>query len=155
MEPIEILFNKNNPFTPIVVDNGTTGGLIRCELGKSVPKRLESSDMEMFENDVGAANAFLNEQMSKPRAPATGSGGFELGENDESDIYQKYKFDRRSQNAIQLPVYASKDKILRKIAEYPAVVIDGSTGCGKSTQVSIYCNNIIQKGMFTCIAKEA
>lgn len=135
MDPIDILFNQNKPFTPIVISGGTTGGRIRDAPTPVAPQRLDSNDMEMFQNDVATKRDQLNRNMIKARASLV-SGGFEFGENNENDIYKKYKFDRRSQEATQLPVYASKDKILGKIEEYPSVVIEGSTGCGKSTQVS-------------------
>lgn len=38
----------------------------------------------------------------------------------------------------ELPVYAKKSEILEGIKQNSIVIIQGSTGCGKTTQVSNY-----------------
>lgn len=37
----------------------------------------------------------------------------------------------------ELPVFAKRDEILDVVNKNPVVIIQGSTGCGKTTQVSI------------------
>ena len=50
----------------------------------------------------------------------------------ESDIYQKYNFNYRPP---ELPIVASRQKICKTIRTNSVVVLQGSTGCGKTTQV--------------------
>lgn len=48
-------------------------------------------------------------------------------------IYQSYNFAYRPQ--IDLPILSIRNKIVSMIASNSVVVIRGSTGCGKTTQV--------------------
>lgn len=49
----------------------------------------------------------------------------------------KYSFQQTSENA-NLPIYHSREAILQALQENQIIVIDGGTGCGKSTQVSCF-----------------
>lgn len=129
----DVLFNKRRPFVPIRVSGGTTNGRIIPEIPKVPEKHLEESEKLMYEEDVDYVQNQLKKQLSligtqKNHEPACD------GPTDE--VYTKYNFGYRTLAATQLPVHALKSKILSKIAEFPSVVIEGSTGCGKSTQVS-------------------
>ncbi|XP_018007189.1 ATP-dependent RNA helicase TDRD9 [Hyalella azteca] len=53
-------------------------------------------------------------------------------------VFQQYNFAHRDAKTEQLPVFKYKDEILNKIRGYRVVVIEGRTGCGKSTQVAQY-----------------
>lgn len=68
-----------------------------------------------------------------------------LDQNVPDPVYGKYKFDNTMQTDAPLPIIASRNEILHKIATNPVVVIEGDTGCGKSTQVmnieSIHSHN--------------
>ncbi|RXG53979.1 putative ATP-dependent RNA helicase TDRD9 [Armadillidium vulgare] len=50
-------------------------------------------------------------------------------------VYYQYNFSKYDELAEKLPVSNWKKEILEKIENYPVIVIEGSTGCGKSTQV--------------------
>lgn len=54
-------------------------------------------------------------------------------------IYDKFSFVNYIQNR-DLPIFDSKKQISDALAEHQIIVIDGSTGCGKSTQVIISIN---------------
>lgn len=56
-----------------------------------------------------------------------------LHAEDDKELYEKYDF--RKTNSLDLPIYASKEEILSKLKEFSTIIIVGSTGCGKSTQV--------------------
>lgn len=134
MDYIDILFNKNKPFMPIKISGGTTNGYIAAG-GNQQPtfgQNLETSEREMLEDDIQTIHRKLNKNIKTSMKTCNN-----VDCHVSDDIFKKYKFDRRTQNAIQLPIYGSKDKILSKIRQYPSVVIEGSTGCGKSTQVSL------------------
>lgn len=50
----------------------------------------------------------------------------------------------------QLPVFAKKNDILDIIRKNSIVIIQGSTGCGKTTQVSydLYCFNVFYSYLY-------
>lgn len=50
-----------------------------------------------------------------------------------TNIYQTYNFSYRPKS--DLPIVAAKDKIVSMINSNSVVIIRGSTGCGKTTQV--------------------
>lgn len=133
MDLVDIVFNKKKPFTPIRIAAGSTNGRISSQSEKLLEQRLEASEKDTLEEDVKIMRQDLNQNIKR-----TTTEHLDFGENQNDEmIYQKYKFDNKTQSATQLPVYASKNKILSKIAEYKSIVIEGSTGCGKSTQVRI------------------
>lgn len=132
MDLAEILFNKNKPFTPVIISGGSTNGRVRVENRIAVKQHLIPSEMEALEDDVSQMRRKLEVDLKTMRVDeAVASESPEINE-----VYQKYEFNQRSQHSNQLPIWASKARILSKIAEYPSIVVEGSTGCGKSTQVS-------------------
>lgn len=133
MDYMDILFNKERPFAPIKISGGTTQGRIVVEKQLTFRQNLEASEREMFEDDIHDIRQQLNHDIKTSMKTSNDLDSHAL---DDDIIYKKYKFDRRSQDAMQLPIYGSKDKILSKIRQYPSVIIEGNTGCGKSTQVS-------------------
>lgn len=48
------------------------------------------------------------------------------------DVYNRYKFNR---TLPDLPIIEMKDHILNVIEKNEIVVLEGATGCGKTTQV--------------------
>lgn len=60
-----------------------------------------------------------------------------IDDNNNADalLYDKYTFDRQYSASNLLPIYWVQQEILAKVAAHSMVVIEGSTGCGKSTQV--------------------
>lgn len=59
--------------------------------------------------------------------------------NREDGVYDRYPFDlERDKN---LPIHDKREEIINSIRSNPVLVIEGETGCGKTTQVSkLYCN---------------
>ncbi|XP_055302653.1 probable ATP-dependent RNA helicase spindle-E [Sitodiplosis mosellana] len=130
MDFMDILFNKNRPFEPAKISGGTTNGRVAAERGRTVAKILETSDREMIEDDLAMIRQKLHDNIK------TSMKTFDCHDDGhDDDIYKKYNFNRRSQLSTQLPIYGCKEKIMSKIRQYPSVVIEGSTGCGKSTQI--------------------
>lgn len=132
MDFVQILFNKQKPFTPVRISGGSTDGRVRVDNRSEPKEHLIASEMDKLEDDVTQMRHKLEEDLKAMRideARASDSA-------DIDEIYTKYKFNQRSHHSSQLPIWASKAKILSKIAEFPSIVIEGSTGCGKSTQVS-------------------
>lgn len=143
MELVDIVFNKNKPFTPIRISGGSTNGRIMSQSEKLFEARLEASEKEALEEEVKLMRRNLNQNIKQSCAA---NQNLADGEHQNDEIYKKYNFGHTTQKATQLPVHASKGKILSRIAEYQSVVIEGSTGCGKSTQVSIW---VIIQTMFS------
>lgn len=133
MDYLDIMFNKNRPFKPIKISGGTTNGRIKITEQREPVTRLPQSDLSILEDDVANMRQKLINNIKDTMANEDNLG-VPLDEGDT--IYKKYKFDQRSVSAKNLPIYASEKKIVSKISKYPVVVIEGSTGCGKSTQVS-------------------
>ncbi|KAI9579934.1 hypothetical protein GQX74_000722 [Glossina fuscipes] len=72
---------------------------------------------------------------------------FKTDEEDQSDhhhqirraddgLYDRYHFDLRRDET--LPIHDSKEHIIASIRENPVIVLEGDTGCGKTTQVPQY-----------------
>lgn len=59
-----------------------------------------------------------------------------IASNEIDPVYKKYRFEYNPE--LELPILHSKEMILRIINENPIVVLQGATGCGKSTQVDRY-----------------
>lgn len=148
MDPFDILFSKNKPFQPIKISGGSTNGRISNLSAPRVPNRLLASDKETWESEIESTRGQLEQQMKLAKSAEGTFVASEVDEHDENDIYKKYSFDRRSKEATQLPVYGMKEKILKVIEESASVVIEGSTGCGKSTQVSRihFDENLLSEG---------
>lgn len=51
------------------------------------------------------------------------------------DVYTKYQFHRKLPD---LPIVQMKDHILQMIDKHSVLILEGATGCGKTTQV---CTN--------------
>ncbi|XP_064484579.1 ATP-dependent RNA helicase TDRD9-like [Ornithodoros turicata] len=61
----------------------------------------------------------------------------DLQSEDTERIYATY-FGTTHQHNGELPIAACKDQIVKMVDTYPVVVIQGTTGCGKTTQVPQY-----------------
>lgn len=130
MDFVDIMFNKKKPFTPIRVMGGTTNGRITSQSEKLLEARLEASEKEALDEDVELMRRKMDYNFK-----VSANESLANGEYQNDDIYKKYNFNVTTQNATQLPVHASKSQILLNIDEFQTVVVEGSTGCGKSTQV--------------------
>lgn len=128
----DVLFNSKKPFVPKRVSGGTTNGRIVPQNVQTVEDHLEASETATFEEDVDIIRRQLNQKLAMTITKPNSAKSDRVSD----EVYKKFNFNYRTQDAIQLPVHVYREKILSKIAEYPSLVIQGSTGCGKSTQVS-------------------
>lgn len=55
----------------------------------------------------------------------------------DDGLYDRYHFDLRRDET--LPIHDSKEQIIASIRENPVIVLEGDTGCGKTTQVDSFC----------------
>lgn len=52
----------------------------------------------------------------------------------DDNVYTRYNFNLNRDES--LPIHDNRDQILGALRKYPVVVLEGDTGCGKTTQVS-------------------
>ena len=57
-----------------------------------------------------------------------------IGRGVVDEVYTRYKFDRILPD---LPICEMKDYILDAIDDNPVIILEGATGCGKTTQVCV------------------
>jgi len=50
---------------------------------------------------------------------------------------QSFTYQKRLKDRSKLPIFNKKHDVLNIIRENPVVIIQGGTGCGKTTQVSV------------------
>ncbi|ODN04338.1 putative ATP-dependent RNA helicase TDRD9 [Orchesella cincta] len=55
-----------------------------------------------------------------------------------SNVYKKYPFDKRRVDPTRLAVYEKKSLILSQLEVARVIIVEGFTGCGKTTQVPQY-----------------
>lgn len=135
----DVLFNPHRPFVPTRISGGTTNGRIISERPPDPENHLDQREKLMFEEDVDKIRQELKQKLI---AIDTEQIDEPTTDRPMDEVYKKYNFSHRTQTATQLPVHAFKSEILTKISEFPAVVIEGSTGCGKTTQVN-YLNGFV------------
>lgn len=131
---VEILFNPNRPFVPKRIAGGTTNGRIISQAPTVSEQHLDNSEKLMYEEDIDVIRRQLKQKLTLLDAQQIDEPASDRAVD---EVYKKYNFAHRTQAATQLPVHAFKSEILSKISKFPAVVIEGSTGCGKSTQVNL------------------
>lgn len=68
----------------------------------------------------------------------TSAGVNELTKDETVQLYAKFRFDRGKPPDSKLTIHACKDNIVRIIEANQVVIINGPTGCGKTTQVPQY-----------------
>ncbi|KAI6646684.1 ATP-dependent RNA helicase TDRD9 isoform X3 [Oopsacas minuta] len=68
-------------------------------------------------------------------------------EVDMTRVFERYSFDK--QPPMHLPIYKHKDQILETIEKHAVSIVQGSTGSGKTTQVSFI--NLIQTLYYSII----
>lgn len=127
---MDILFNDD--FLPRIISGGTTNGRIVVTKQPQKLQCLDRRERETFEDDIHCVRKKVENSIKN-------TSNHDAASNDivhDDEVYTKYKFEKRSKSAAKLPVWSSKSEILQKITENPSVVIEGCTGCGKSTQVS-------------------
>lgn len=76
----------------------------------------------------------LNEKSSKVVSKNAETSDTDTKIKEQHVLYDRYAFNPTPFNP-NLPIYEFRDEILKQIRDSPVVVIQGDTGCGKSTQV--------------------
>lgn len=116
---------------PMPVFPGTTRGRI---VDKPPPepteKVLDSQTAFKLEDEVEEMRGQILDRLKLAQAQPIDDSN-----NADGLLYDKYSFDRKYSASKLLPIYSVQQEILAKVAAHPTVVIEGSTGCGKSTQV--------------------
>lgn len=65
----------------------------------------------------------------------TGDSVYNKSDMCVDDVYNRYDFNR---NLPDLPIVGMRDRILNLIEKNPIIVLEGATGCGKTTQVCVW-----------------
>lgn len=123
-----MLDGRNLPYRSL---EGTTNGRVVSTLNTNQHRKpvLNGRATSMLEDEIEEARNQLFDRLKISKNTINASG------NIEASVYEKYNFERLLTSSHDLPVYKKKDEILATIEKHPTVVIEGSTGCGKSTQV--------------------
>lgn len=130
MGDIADFFNSNKRFERYEIHAGSVAGRIVSE--KRAPKKLTSRD----NNETTYAQKHITEnrsQMLKSYGDRCNDAKIECIDD---DIYDRYNFNLRTVSNCDLPVLAHEREILDAIEANTAIVLNGATGSGKTTQVS-------------------
>ncbi|XP_066262393.1 probable ATP-dependent RNA helicase spindle-E [Euwallacea similis] len=135
---------------------------------------VSSSDEDDYpDNNQLYEEEFVKEEMEKyayqPTSQSSGGFGDDVsaigdlyhvnsivpdGKSEPAEVYQKYNFKLKSGVKSELPIDSFKSQILSRIELNQVIVIEGPTGCGKTTQVpqmvmddlrekNEYCNIVV------------
>uniref|UniRef100_A0A1A9UDK7 Probable ATP-dependent RNA helicase spindle-E n=1 Tax=Glossina austeni TaxID=7395 RepID=A0A1A9UDK7_GLOAU len=147
MDEIEDFFNISKDFVPRIIsverprDDVASTSKTALQLFKrhapeedcKTSKKLRGHDgcketsekLHRSNEDPEAAN-FSIDDLTEETEPIKADGG----------IYARYVFDLNRDSS--LPIYDAKEKIIDAIRKNPVVILEGDTGCGKTTQVPQY-----------------
>lgn len=173
MDDIDEFFDFSKPFNRVVISGGYCNATVVEDktLFNKMPERekmgKEYAGKFIKEEESQLINAFLDEAAG-PSTSRTSNledvdDEMSLADEDEEHakalkakemmlpLFQKYNFTLKPN---KLPIRHTKDDILSRIRENPVVVLEGPTGCGKTTQVpqfileeayqrKEYCNIIV------------
>ncbi|KNC34771.1 hypothetical protein FF38_01968 [Lucilia cuprina] len=144
MDEIEDFFNISKDFKrvsapvpkPIVEDAPSTSAKVKREHGISESaskyRKLDKSDdseysyfkKEVLPEDLGIQSDEDDDVVDYPK-------------NHINDpIYSRYEFNLERDTS--LPIHDAKDEIINSIRKNPVIILQGDTGCGKTTQVPQY-----------------
>lgn len=131
MDEVNQVFGFLKPIKREVFGGSTLGcvNTIKPKQNESKP-RLTRHDKRELEEDVEKKRQEIDAAFKKQQ------NCNEYDENEEQDyddVYDRYKFDQYD-NSGKLPIYSSRRKILKVLEESPVMILQGSTGCGKTTQ---------------------
>ncbi|KAI8119816.1 putative ATP-dependent RNA helicase spindle-E [Lucilia cuprina] len=142
MDEIEDFFNISKDFKrvsapvpkPIVEDAPSTSAKVKREHGISESaskyRKLDKSDdseysyfkKEVLPEDLGIQSDEDDDVVDYPK-------------NHINDpIYSRYEFNLERDTS--LPIHDAKDEIINSIRKNPVIILQGDTGCGKTTQVN-------------------
>ncbi|XP_011209559.2 probable ATP-dependent RNA helicase spindle-E [Bactrocera dorsalis] len=158
MDEVKTFFDFTKEFRRVPVPRGCVSGNIAANAGKADSGRpikreyfgdqysKQIADQErkrILEEDDP-----MNETRSSRHGATSSTCMDELEDlSDEDDVkpktnriddnvYTRYNFNLNRDES--LPIHDNKDQILAAIRKYPVVVLEGDTGCGKTTQVPQY-----------------
>lgn len=131
MDEVNQVFGFLKPIKREVFGGSTLGCVNQSKPKQNESKpRLTRHDKREMEEDVEKMRQRIDEAF---KAKQVYKDDHDENEKDYDDIYDRYKFDQY-ENSGKLPIYSSKQKILKVLAESPVLILQGSTGCGKTTQ---------------------
>ncbi|XP_055384477.1 probable ATP-dependent RNA helicase spindle-E [Condylostylus longicornis] len=153
MDDINDFFDFSKPFKRTVVSGGCVNGrcmpdeTFRSEvipkrevIGKEYSKKLAvAEEINVLEDDYAVSAG-----PSSGRSSNISRSFMETMEDDtdedinmdkkpKDDIYEKYNFSKRTH--IDLPIFDTREDIIELIHRNRVVVLEGETGCGKTTQL--------------------
>ncbi|XP_039757557.1 probable ATP-dependent RNA helicase spindle-E [Pararge aegeria] len=121
--------NRREDHRQSVVESGTDYALEIKERENEIYLKNER-ERENFESISGGLDSL--EQLSSWGASMPNVA--RLTEEAMTEVYSKYSFQKK-EDTKNLAINAFHDDILNRITAYPVVIIEGPTGCGKTTQV--------------------
>lgn len=133
MDEIDKYFTRLEPLVRKPVFTGTSA---RCRIvpSTSQPKRpikLTGDVKETLEEDIECMREMMKKNMMVNNVVTDASDGA------IDDVHVRYNL-KKSHSSRKLPIYESKQQILEALEKNSALVITGNTGCGKTTQVSLF-----------------
>lgn len=135
MDEVEAFFDVTKPHKPIVLRGGTTGGrvVVPPDPKPSREIRFNEAEKRAMEADVEDMRRKMELQTLAVPRKSEDEGAVS---SDSDPVYTRYNFTDRAHPNTFLPIDSIKDDILSKLKTHKAIVVDGATGCGKSTRVS-------------------
>ncbi|KAF0299336.1 ATP-dependent RNA helicase TDRD9 [Amphibalanus amphitrite] len=101
----------------------------------------DAADVTTAGDDVGSTVTGLTAGMSQLEVDTYAETLSQLApaaEQRDTQVYGNYDFSRVDPAAARLPIQARREEIVNKVNAYQVVVLEGRTGCGKTTQVPQY-----------------
>lgn len=159
MDLLDDFFNLNKKFERVVVPGSQTGGKIMVEpdtfpedyqknkvlsKGTDYAKQFKEEDERIWREGLDEDLELCDgKRMAYNFSDVDGLslcsniGALELGKEDEyTRVYDVYDFSHKVPTG--LPIAPCKDHIVQTVAANTVTIIQGSTGCGKTTQVPQY-----------------
>lgn len=132
MDEVNQVFGFLKPIKREVFGGSTLGcvNLSKPKQNESKPQ-LTRYDKRELEEDVENMRQKIDEAFKTKQIHNDYHDG---NEKNYDNVYDRYKFDQYNSSG-KLPIYSSKRKILKVLEESPVLILQGSTGCGKTTQV--------------------
>ena len=140
MDEINAFFDLSKPLQRVNISSSTTRAWTRPQAsrpksqtsakssnyGEKYLKREQNELLRRFNDAPSSSSVSQLEDLSDDSSDSE--------EEDTDPIYEKYAFDFNNRRD-DLPIFAQKDEILETLSTNLVMVLQGSTGCGKTTQV--------------------